>query len=411
MIREVKEGYNKTEIGIIPNTWITVYLRDTATLKARIGWQGLTTAEYLYSGDFMLVTGTDFKQGYIDWENCVYVKRIRYEQDKNIQVIRNDVLVTKDGTIGKVAFVNELTKPATLNSGVFVIRPLKKIFYPKYLYYILKSFYFNEFLSRLSAGSTINHLYQKDFVHFKFPLPIKKEQKAIAEVLSDTDELIHTLEKKTAKKRLLKQGAMQKLLTPKDDWEVKKLGEIAQFRRGSFPQPYGLPQWYDENKGMPFIQVFDVDKNMKLKQTTKQKISELAKDKSVYVKKGSVILTIQGSIGRIAITQYDSYVDRTLLIFTNFMVPMNEVFFAYIVQEKFRIEKQNAPGGIIKTITKEALSKFELKYPSKAYQISIATILSDMDSEIEMLENKLSKYKKIKQGMMQELLTGKTRLI
>ncbi len=82
------------------------------------------------------------------------------------------------------------------------------------------------------------------------------------------------------------------------DWEEKKLGEVANFRRGSFPQHYGLPKWYDEEKGMPFIKVYNVGTNKMLKPDTKHRISDLAKDKSVLVEKGTVVITIQGSIGR-----------------------------------------------------------------------------------------------------------------
>jgi len=127
------------------------------------------------------------------------------------------------------------------------------------------------------------------------------------------------------------------------DWEVKELRDVAVYRRGSFPQPYGLPKWYDEQNGMPFVQVFDVDDNLKLKPATKQKISDAAKDKSVFVKEGSIVLTIQGSIGRIAITQYDAYVDRTLLIFKSFLIPLDKWYFMYIVYQLFQIEKQKAP--------------------------------------------------------------------
>ena len=152
--------------------WVEINLGRSSILKARIGWQGLTTAEYLNSGEYNLITGTDFKDGYIDWENCVYVEKDRFDQDKNIQVQANDVLVTKDGTIGKVAFVNEVYKPTTLNSGVFVIRPLDRAYISRFFYFILMSEYFELFLSKLAAGSTISHLYQKDFIHFTFPAPL-----------------------------------------------------------------------------------------------------------------------------------------------------------------------------------------------------------------------------------------------
>ncbi|WP_158860356.1 restriction endonuclease subunit S [Lunatibacter salilacus] len=196
--------------------WKSLNLGKCATLKARIGWQGLTTAEYLHQGPYHLVTGTDFKGGFIDWDNCVFVEEFRYIQDTNIQLKINDVLVTKDGTIGKIALIDSLTKPATLNSGVFVIRPIQKSFDSRYLYYILRSSHFAEFLARLTAGSTINHLYQKDFVHFDFPIPPStEEQTAIANILSSMDAELRHLEIKLSRFKQVKQGMMQQLLTGK----------------------------------------------------------------------------------------------------------------------------------------------------------------------------------------------------
>ncbi|MCT4645771.1 MAG: restriction endonuclease subunit S [Carboxylicivirga sp.] len=196
--------------------WEVKMLGEVATLKARIGWQGLTTAEYLNSGNYILITGTDFKNGFIDWDNCFYVAHERYKQDRNIQIKKGDILVTKDGTIGKVAFIKHEHMPATLNSGVFVIRPIEQSFYPEYFYYILMSNHFNEYLNQLVAGSTITHLYQKDFVNYKFPVPPTiEEQKGIAQVLSDIDKEIEQLEQKLNKYKQAKQGLMQQLLTGK----------------------------------------------------------------------------------------------------------------------------------------------------------------------------------------------------
>jgi len=206
----------KTRLPGFDGEWVTQKLRDVATLKARIGWQGLTTSEYLDTGDYYLVTGTDFANGRIAWEDCHYVTQSRYNQDQYIQIRLRDVLVTKDGTIGKVALVDELDRPATLNSGVFVIRPKKDGFEPEFFYFLLMSRIFDEFLSQLSAGSTINHLYQKDFVGFTYALPpTKEEQIAIAKVLSDMDTELTALETRREKTRLLKQAMMQELLTGK----------------------------------------------------------------------------------------------------------------------------------------------------------------------------------------------------
>jgi type I restriction enzyme S subunit len=196
--------------------WEVKTLGEVATLKARIGWQGLTTAEYRKTGNYFLITGTEFKNGFIDWDSCFYVDEERYKQDRNIQVKEHDVLVTKDGTIGKIALIKSVPKPATLNSGVFVIRPVANSFHPEFFYCLLLSEVFSIFLSQLSAGSTINHLYQKDFVTFKFHQPkIIDEQKGIAQILSDMDNEIQELEKELEKNKMLKQGMMQSLLTGK----------------------------------------------------------------------------------------------------------------------------------------------------------------------------------------------------
>ncbi len=196
--------------------WIEKRLGDCALIKARIGWQGLTTDEYLENGPYYLITGSDFRDGKVNWSQCYYVDKSRYEQDKNIQIQKNDVLVSKDGTIGKVAFLDEIPGEGTLNSGVFVIRTRDKEIEQLYMAWVFLSKWFDDFINRLVAGSTIVHLYQKDIVGFEFPVPPTiAEQKAIADVLSDMDAEITALETKKTKYESIKQSMMQELLTGK----------------------------------------------------------------------------------------------------------------------------------------------------------------------------------------------------
>ena len=196
--------------------WVKINLAKNSRLKARIGWQGLTTAEYLDEGYSYLITGTDFKDGRINWNGCHYVDYYRYEQDPNIQVSNGDLLLTKDGTIGKVAYVSDLTRPATLNSGVFLIKPITDAYTSHFMFYVLESSVFKDFLQQLSAGSTINHLYQKDLVKFDLYVPpTKEEQESIADILSDMDSDILKLEEKLSKYQKIKQGMMGELLTGK----------------------------------------------------------------------------------------------------------------------------------------------------------------------------------------------------
>lgn len=196
--------------------WVKINLAKNSKLKARIGWQGLTTAEYLDEGYSYLITGTDFQDGQIKWNGCHFVNYDRYVQDPNIQVTDGDLLLTKDGTIGKVAYVTNLKRPATLNSGVFVVKPITDAYTAHFMFYVLESSVFKEFLQQLSAGSTINYLYQKDLVKFDlFVPPTIEEQEAISEILFDMDSEIHKLEDKLNKYEEVKQGMMEELLTGK----------------------------------------------------------------------------------------------------------------------------------------------------------------------------------------------------
>lgn len=207
------KGYKQTELGPIPENWKKINIGQDASLNARIGWQALTTKEYEKSGKYFLVTGTDFIGGRVNWDTCHYISKWRFDQDRKIQLKNDDVLITKDGTIGKAGYVENLKLPSTLNSGVFVIRPVDGKFFPLFLYYILTSRIFDEFLSRITAGSTITHLYQKDFVHFDFYAPEPDEQQEVANVLGAMDKELGVLEAKLSKAKAIKQGMVQELLT------------------------------------------------------------------------------------------------------------------------------------------------------------------------------------------------------
>ena len=171
-------------------------------------------------------------------------------------------------------------------------------------------------------------------------------------------------------------------------WEQRKLGNVANYRRGSFPQPYGKSEWYDGDGAMPFVQVADVSDEMNLVGNTKQKISMLAQPMSVFAGKNTVLVTLQGSIGRVAITQYGAFVDRTVLIFEKYKEKIDTTFWAYIVKQKFIDEARKAPGGTIKTITKEALSDFDLSIPNYKEQQQIGTFFKQLDNLITLHQRK-----------------------
>lgn len=183
-------------------------LEKLCVLKARIGWQGLTKKEYLTEGNYKLITGIDFKDGKIDFDNCVCVTKDRYDQDKYIQIKNNDILITKDGTIGKIAFVDKIDVPATLNSGVFVVRITSKLIKEKYLYYLLKADYFQTFVEKIKTGATIPHLNQAAFYNFSIPIIDVKKQDEFIEFAEKIEKQILLLKKDIYELELLQETKM-----------------------------------------------------------------------------------------------------------------------------------------------------------------------------------------------------------
>ena len=415
---EMKSGYKMTEVGVIPEDWEVKNVSESCLIKARIGWQGLKKSEYMSSGDYLLITGTDFDNGQVNWKSCAYVSKARYEQDSNIKIRPQDILISKDGTIGKVAYLGMIPKAGTLNSGIFVIRANDRKIDQVFLSKIFMSFYFEEFLNRLVAGSTINHLYQKDFVKFCFPLPNSEEQTAIATALSDVDSLISALTKKIEKKKAIKQGLMQQLLTGKkrlpgfnDKWKSMLLGDIAEVKDGTHQTPK-----YVKSGGKPFYSVENVTaddfKNVKHISLEEHK----ALTSNYRMEKGDVLMTRIGSIGCCKYVDWDVdasfYVSLALLKINEKYDSKFISYLSNIKSFKEEVMLNSLVFAIPQKINLGNISLIKVYIPtSKAEQTAISNILSDCDSEIAALEEKRDKYKEIKQGMMQQLLTGKIRLI
>ena len=220
--------------------WEQRKLSELTTMHARIGWQNLRTSEFLDSGDYMLITGTDFQDGVIDYSTCHYVEKERYDQDKNIQIQNGSILITKDGTLGKVAYVQGLMMPATLNAGVFnVTIKNENIMDGKYLFQYLKAPFLMDYVSKKATGGTIKHLNQSILVDFPVEMPKTEEQVKISRYFTALDHLITLHQRKCDETKELKKFMLQKMF-PKngeknpeirfegftDDWEQRKFSEL-----------------------------------------------------------------------------------------------------------------------------------------------------------------------------------------
>ena len=217
--------------------WEQRKLSEITTMHARIGWQNLRTSEFLDSGDYMLITGTDFNDGAINYSTCHFVERERYEQDKHIQIKNGSILITKDGTLGKVAYVQGLSMPATLNAGVFNVEIKDETeVNDKYLFQYLKAPFLMDYVNKKATGGTIKHLNQNILVDFPVFMPSKAEQEEIGTYFEKLDNLITLHQRKCEQTKKLKKYMLQKMF-PRNgakvpeirfygftyDWEQRKL--------------------------------------------------------------------------------------------------------------------------------------------------------------------------------------------
>ena len=346
--------------------------------------------------------------------------------------------------LGKTA-IFKFDSYALLNQRVLKIRPYKDELTP-YLYYTINSFYFWFNVSHQGGGSAQANLKLNHVLDMPIPLPPLAEQKCIVAKIEEllpkveeygkaqdalnklNEELPEKLKKsvlqeaiegrlvpqdpndepasvllnriREEKKQLVKEGKLKKKdleETPisedekpfdiPESWEWVRLAEVSSYRRGSFPQPYTDLTSYGGPNSMPFVQVADVEEyTYKLKEQTKKTISQKAIPFSVFAPKGTVVVTLQGSIGKVAITQYDSYVDRTLAIFNHIYGKINKMFFSIVLKNKFENEALYARGATIKTITKEEFQSFVLPLPPLAEQKRIVAKIEEVFAEIDKLK-------------------------
>lgn len=209
-----REGATVPEIRFAGFTgiWEQRKLSEVATMNARIGWQNLRTSEFLDSGDYMLITGTDFDDGAINYSTCHFVERERYEQDKHIQIKNGNILITKDGTLGKVAYVQGLSMPATLNAGVFNVEIKDETEVDnKYLFQYLKAPFLMDYVDKKATGGTIKHLNQNILVDFPVLMPSKAEQEEIGVYFDHLDRLITLHQRELERLQNIKKACLEKM--------------------------------------------------------------------------------------------------------------------------------------------------------------------------------------------------------
>ena len=388
--------YKQTEVGLIPSDWDVKTLGEVGEVKM---CRRIFNNETSSNGSIPF-----FKIGTFGREPDAYISKEQYDDyRKRFSFPRKgDILISAAGTIGRTIIYNGEDAYFQDSNIVWIENDFKTLS-NEFLYHIYQVANYN------TEGGTIQRLYNSILKATKFKCPTKAEQTAIATALSDADALISGLEKLIAKKRNIKQGAMQKLLQPKEGWEVKTLGEIAEMYSGGTPLT-SIPSYYNGN--IPWVVIADITKAGKYISETEKTISQegVSNSSAKLFKKGVLLFAMYASIGKTTIALMDTTCNQAILGIEPKLIDKEYLYYYLSFKERHFITMGQT--GTQSNLSKDMVQKLEIPIPkSKEEQIQIATILSDMDAEITASETKLEKYKRVKLGMMQNLLIGKIRLV
>lgn len=424
-------------IGEIPEHWQVKKIKHRCYVKARVGWKGLKADEFLTEGYAYLVTGSDFDGSVVDWKNCYQIDEERYNEDPYIQLRDEDLLITKDGTIGKLAIVHDLDKPACLNSGIFVVRSINRDFTTEFLFWILKSKVFNQFNEYTSYGSTIQHLYQNIFVEFSFPFPNLQEQTAIASFLdckmAEIDQLIadkkRLIELYEEEKAAIINQAVTKGINPNvkmKDSGIEWLGEIPEYWEvkrlswcfsiiGSGTTPKAGEEIYYFEGNINWLLTGDLNDG-DITTTTKKITNKAIEDYSSlkqYPENSIVIAMYGATIGKLGILKIPTTVNQACCVFANSTLFHYPFAFYLLLAARKEIINMSYGGGQ-PNISQELLKSFRVQVPTIEEQY---LIVQHIETKCPQIDSQITKTKKLidllteyRATLISEVVTGKIKV-
>ncbi len=406
----VTDGYKQTEIGILPIEWELKSYEDvfkflTTATYSRAVLSDNGEIQYLHYGD--IHTKYHFSLDFSKYQ----LPTITTEQVKKYPLLADGDIVMADasedyaGICKSVELKGLENKKAIAGLHTFLLRDRNSVFVDGFRGYVSASSLLKKQFDRLATGMKVFGVSKNNLKMVQIPIPSKQEQKAIATALSSVDELIASLETLIAKKEDIKTATMQQLLTGKKrldgfsgDWEEKKLEDISKVKMGHSPSSIN----YNTNGvGLPLIQG---NADIKDRKTIIRNYTSQITRKSYA---NDIIMSVRAPVGEIARATFDSCIGRGVCAITI----KNEFLYHYLVFIEPRWSAIST-GSTFDSVTSDEVKSLLIYLPvDNKEQTAIATILSDMDKELEALKTRLEKTKAIKEGMMQELLTGKTRLL
>jgi type I restriction enzyme, S subunit len=417
MSAAVLAGYKLTEVGAIPQDWDYLPLDQLTDPSRPIGYGIVQTGKSVLNGVKCLRVVDIVKEG-IDPENLITTTEEISKSYARTLLREGDLVIALRGKIGAVAVIDTVLSGANLTRGVALLSS-SDAFHSHYLSQYLSSSSGKSAFERNLNGSALQEMPIASLRKMCAVVPPIAEQRAIAAALSDVDALLAKQGQLIAKKQGLKQAAMQQLLTGQTrlpgfsgNWEMKRLDAIADIRSGGTPSTT-RPEFWDG--GVLWCTPTDITAlsgRKYLYETSRLITAEGLKCSSAeLIPAGSIVMTSRATIGECAINSVPVTTNQGFKNFVPFSTTDGD-FLYYLLQTKKQDFIGLCSGSTFLEIGKTQLIAFEVKIPAtKAEQTAIAAILSDIDTEIAALEKRQTKTRALKQGMMQELLTGRTRLV
>lgn len=411
---KIKKGYKQTDIGVIPEDWEVKSL-EFLSEKNMVGIASSATYAYRETG-IVMFRNQNIKPNFLDDSDVIFLDPDYELIFKNKRLKKGDLLTARTGYPGTTCIVTEKYEGAQ-SFTTLISRIKNEAINKDYLCFYINSEYGQSFFEQNKIGGGQKNVNAGTLKLMPIPIPPSiSEQTAIAAALIDVDTLIAALNKKITKKQQIKQGAMQQLLTGKKrlpgfsgDWVEKKLGDCFNKVIGGGTPSRSVPEYWNGN--IPWATVKDFASfNPKF---TQENITSLGLHNSAshLIPKETPITSTRMGLGKIMIYSVDVAINQDMkALFISEDYEKNYIIQWFVFSQE-KIELMGT-GSTVKGIRLEQLNDLEIYLPpKKSEQTAIAQILTDMDNEISQLEADRNKYEQIKAGMMQQLLTGKIRLV
>lgn len=412
----MKPGYKKTEAGVIPEDWEVKSVKDFSDIKTGPFGTLLRAEEYSQSEGVPLISVGEVGEGrFRISEHTPLVPEKVVRRLPQYILRKGDIVFGRKGAVDRSALVTDAESGWFLGSDGISVRPNPNCHAP-YLAAQFQRYEIQAWLLRNATGTTMASLNQRILSRVQIPYAPITEQRAIAEMLSEVDALITALDRLIAKKRDIKQATMQQLLTGKTrlpgfsgKWETKRLGDLAEMGSGGTPLS-SVAAYYDGE--IPWVSISDMTKGGKTIEATERNLTALGFSNSAaqMFPSGTILYAMYASIGECSIAGVPLCTSQAILGIQPKEMLRTDFLYYYLTSLKAQV-KTLGQQGTQANLNKGIVQDFKLGLPTVGEQAAIAAVLSDMDDELTALEARRDKTRALKEGMMQELLTGKTRLI